>query len=40
MIDLPGLEGVDEVRVTEEAVTSSEAAPLMIYSETKKDSSL
>ncbi|SER57569.1 ATP-dependent Clp protease ATP-binding subunit ClpX [Tranquillimonas rosea] len=37
MFDLPGMEGVDEVVVNEEAVTS-EAAPLMIYAEQKKES--
>ncbi len=38
MFDLPGMDGVEEVVVNEEAVTS-DAAPLMIYSETsKKDS--
>lgn len=36
MFDLPGMESVDEVRVTEEAATASEAAPLVIYSESKK----
>ncbi len=36
MFELPGMSQVDEVVVNEEAVTS-DAAPLMIYSETKKD---
>ncbi|MFU1477332.1 ATP-dependent Clp protease ATP-binding subunit ClpX [Roseovarius sp. C7] len=36
MFDLPGLEGVEEVVVNEEAV-SSEAAPLMIYADAKKE---
>ncbi|MWD28346.1 ATP-dependent Clp protease ATP-binding subunit ClpX [Aquicoccus sp. SCR17] len=37
MFDLPGMDNVDEVVVNEEAVTS-EAAPLMIYSDQKKES--
>ncbi|MDJ0631178.1 MAG: ATP-dependent Clp protease ATP-binding subunit ClpX [Rhodobacter sp.] len=36
MFDLPGMSGIDEVVVNEEAVTS-DAAPLMIYAETKKE---
>ena len=36
MFDLPGLGEVSEVVVNEEAVTS-DAAPLMIYSETKEE---
>ncbi|MGH1424685.1 MAG: ATP-dependent Clp protease ATP-binding subunit ClpX [Pseudooceanicola sp.] len=36
MFDLPGMDNVEEVVVNEEAVTS-DAAPLMIYSETKKE---
>ena len=36
MFELPGLEGVEEVVVNEEAV-SSEAAPLMIYADAKKE---
>ncbi len=36
MFDLPGMEAVDEVVVNEEAVTS-EAAPLMIYSDQSKE---
>jgi len=36
MFDLPGMEGVEEVVVNEEAVIS-DAAPLMIYAETKKE---
>ncbi len=36
MFDLPGMDGVDEVVVNEEAVTS-DAAPLMIYAEHKKE---
>jgi ATP-dependent Clp protease ATP-binding subunit ClpX len=36
MYDLPGMEGVEEVVVNEEAVTS-EAAPLMIYADQKKE---
>jgi len=36
MFDLPSIAHVDEVVVNEEAVTS-DAAPLMIYSETKKE---
>ena len=36
MFDLPGQEEVQEVVVNEEAVTA-EAAPLMIYSDTKKE---
>ena len=35
MFDLPGMESVEEVVVNEEAVTS-DAAPLMIYAESKK----
>ncbi|SNS55554.1 ATP-dependent Clp protease ATP-binding subunit ClpX [Tropicimonas sediminicola] len=38
MFDLPGLEGVDEVVVNEEAVTS-EAQPLLIYAENKDSAS-
>ena len=36
MFDLPGMESIDEVVVNEEAVTS-DAAPLMIYSDHKKE---
>ena len=36
MFDLPGMEGVEEVVVNEEAVTS-DAAPLMIYADQKKE---
>ena len=36
MFDLPGQDEVQEVVVNEEAV-SAEAAPLMIYSDTKKE---
>ncbi|MEO0692073.1 MAG: ATP-dependent Clp protease ATP-binding subunit ClpX [Pseudomonadota bacterium] len=36
MFDLPGMDSVEEVVVNEEAVTS-EAAPLMIYSDAKKE---
>ncbi|TCP63143.1 ATP-dependent Clp protease ATP-binding subunit ClpX [Rhodovulum bhavnagarense] len=36
MFDLPGMEGVEEVVVNEEAV-SAEAAPLMIYADHKKE---
>ncbi|MEO0371299.1 MAG: ATP-dependent Clp protease ATP-binding subunit ClpX [Pseudomonadota bacterium] len=36
MFELPGMEDVDEVVVNEEAVTS-DAAPLMIYSDAKKE---
>jgi ATP-dependent Clp protease ATP-binding subunit ClpX len=36
MFDLPGIEGVEEVVVNEEAVTS-DAAPLMIYADQKKE---
>jgi ATP-dependent Clp protease ATP-binding subunit ClpX len=36
MFDLPGSDGVEEVVVNEEAVTS-DAQPLMIYSERKKE---
>ncbi|MBT0956210.1 ATP-dependent Clp protease ATP-binding subunit ClpX [Alphaproteobacteria bacterium KMM 3653] len=36
MFDLPGLEGVDEVVVNEEAVVS-DAAPLVIYGEAEKE---
>jgi len=35
MFDLPGLEGVDEVVVNEEAV-GRDAKPLIIYGENKK----
>ena len=38
MFDLPGTDGVEEVVVNEEAVTS-DAQPLMIYAERKKDES-
>ncbi|WP_116084350.1 ATP-dependent Clp protease ATP-binding subunit ClpX [Tropicimonas sp. IMCC34011] len=37
MFELPGLDGVEEVVVNEEAV-NSEASPLMIYADAKKDS--
>ena len=37
MFDLPGMDSVEEVVVNEEAVTSSDSAPLMIYAETKKE---
>ncbi|RVV99289.1 ATP-dependent Clp protease ATP-binding subunit ClpX [Mesobaculum littorinae] len=37
MFDLPGMDSVDEVVVNEEAV-NSDAAPLMIYAEQKKES--
>ncbi|WP_425049316.1 ATP-dependent Clp protease ATP-binding subunit ClpX [Psychromarinibacter sp. S121] len=37
MFDLPGMESVEEVVVNEDAVTSSESAPLMIYADTKKE---
>ena len=36
MFDLPGLKGVEEVMVNEEAVTAAEAKPLMIYAERKE----
>ncbi|MCA0919338.1 ATP-dependent Clp protease ATP-binding subunit ClpX [Pseudooceanicola nanhaiensis] len=36
MFDLPGMEGVEEVVVNEEAV-NSDAAPLMIYADPKKE---
>jgi ATP-dependent Clp protease ATP-binding subunit ClpX len=36
MFELPGMEGVEEVVVNEEAVTS-DAAPLMIYADQKKE---
>jgi len=36
MFDLPGMEGVDEVVVNDDAV-NSDAAPLMIYAEHKKE---
>jgi len=36
MFDLPGMENIDEVVVNEEAV-NSDAAPLMIYSDAKKE---
>ncbi|MDJ0827505.1 MAG: ATP-dependent Clp protease ATP-binding subunit ClpX [Rhodobacter sp.] len=36
MFDLPGMDGVDEVVVNEEAV-NSDAAPLMIYTEAKQE---
>ena len=36
MFELPGMDDVDEVVVNEEAVTS-DAAPLMIYSDAKKE---
>ncbi|MDE3029129.1 MAG: ATP-dependent Clp protease ATP-binding subunit ClpX [Paracoccaceae bacterium] len=35
MFELPGLEGVDEVVVNEEAVNTPEAQPLIIYAKTK-----
>ena len=37
MFELPGLEEVEEVVVNEEAVTQSEAKPLMIYADKKKE---
>ena len=36
MFDLPGMSAVEEVVVNEEAV-NSDAAPLMIYSDAKKE---
>ena len=36
MFDLPGMDGVEEVVVNEEAVTS-EAAPLMVHTDAKKE---
>jgi ATP-dependent Clp protease ATP-binding subunit ClpX len=39
MFELPGAEGVEEVVVNEEAVTS-DAQPLMIYAERSKDGSV
>ncbi len=36
MFDLPGMDSVEEVVVNEEAV-NSDAAPLMIYAEAKKE---
>ena len=38
MFDLPGMDDVDEVVVNEEAATS-DAAPLMIYSESDEKAS-
>lgn len=37
MFELPGLEGVEEVVVNEEAVNTAEAKPLLIYTEAKKE---
>ena len=37
MFDLPGLESVKEVVVNEEAVTSSEVQPLLIYSDAEAE---
>ena len=37
MFELPGMENVEEVVVNEEAVTASEAKPLMIFADAKKD---
>jgi len=37
MFDLPSLEGVEEVVISEEVVNNKEARPLYIYSERKKD---
>ncbi|MDF1619503.1 ATP-dependent Clp protease ATP-binding subunit ClpX [Pseudothioclava nitratireducens] len=37
MFELPGLEGVEEVVVNDEAVDSSEAKPLLIYADSKKE---
>ncbi|MDV7269336.1 ATP-dependent Clp protease ATP-binding subunit ClpX [Thioclava sp. A2] len=36
MFELPGMEGVEEVVVNEEAVDASEVKPLLIYAENKK----
>ncbi|MDA3887322.1 MAG: ATP-dependent Clp protease ATP-binding subunit ClpX [Allgaiera sp.] len=36
MFELPGMEGVEEVVVNEEAVTATEAKPLLIYAKSKK----
>ncbi|KFE35853.1 ATP-dependent Clp protease ATP-binding subunit ClpX [Thioclava atlantica] len=37
MFELPGMDDVEEVVVNEEAVTQSEAKPLLIYAEAKKE---
>ncbi|MEO1950546.1 ATP-dependent Clp protease ATP-binding subunit ClpX [Thioclava sp.] len=37
MFELPGMEEVEEVVVNEEAVTQSDAKPLLIYAEAKKE---
>ena len=37
MFDLPGLEGVEEVVISEEVVRGKDVRPLYIYSERKKD---
>ncbi|KDB04001.1 ATP-dependent protease [Defluviimonas sp. 20V17] len=36
MFELPGMEGVEEVVVNEEAVTATEAKPLLIYAKSQK----
>ena len=36
MFELPGMDGVEEVVVNEEAVTATEAKPLLIYAKSAK----
>ena len=40
MYDLPSLEGVEEVVISEEVVNGKDARPLYIYAERKKDEAL
>ncbi len=37
MFDLPSMDNVDEVVINEEAVTTSDSSPLLIYSDSKKE---
>jgi ATP-dependent Clp protease ATP-binding subunit ClpX len=36
MFELPGMDGVAEVVVNEEAVNSSDAKPMLVYTDAKK----
>ncbi|MCB1400509.1 MAG: ATP-dependent Clp protease ATP-binding subunit ClpX, partial [Rhodobacteraceae bacterium] len=37
MFELPGMDGVQEVVVNDEAVDNAEAKPLLIYADAKKE---
>ena len=36
MFELPGMDGVEEVVVNEEAVNAADAKPMLVYTEAKK----